>query len=820
MLYLINLDLHFGRKNLSKFLNVHINQEMDSIFAPVSDVIENNDIFSQHVIDVVHNFITSFTISPKTNVMMESDKEFPRFIKNLISILHNSQTTQDYNLPLQIIDFLNELSQNPNIIEIISKEINIDLLMTTFFGNGSDKTISNYSKYFHFLSLQATTTNMIFTKMETSEILFSIICSAIHTRDLQYWTLILTCLLARNYSDFMSYVKMNHDFNQFKQDVNNLLTNENRAVAGAAFSAALALSPLNEDYDYAISASKKLFETGINDELFLYVIALSIQDLEQKHGIGNECFCSMFISLLNSTGINAYEVSKILCELKPSYAHSLTPSEIRAFIVYLIQCNESYVSMSCCALLYYLVDAIPDIFVTLDNPFELFKNAMKKFKHITPMDVSDKFQSLLYLMRLLVNSPGIKSKVSSYLKLNEEFLFMQFQRRIELEDGVMSASFFHFLMECSLFMDGWNQRIRKCVLDSKFPSLLCSIVLTSKNKREISCALLAMQLLLSDASTQYIYFENFTSSIYTMNTKAYDNVEETMLELEKEKKCFAVEKKDYEDTINQLQTRTSQLEASLAKERKENAKQSKQLSKVTNELDKTTKAIATKEITTKQLSRDNEDLERNLKNLNEDNVKLAKKLARYRSKLAPLKEMCTENEELRNKLKISNNRYEVLLNKNGIMEAQLAQYKDTFLSQSNEIIAKGKLNASLEIRLQEAENQISQNEETIRDLKHQVESSTNEISELKATVSLETSKRTTFELSMKQLDLENKNLKKELDEKTSTIQSQTSQISILKQTLAQLKKQNKKLAGIATFDNKIHNAQNTTIQSLFGEPTF
>ena len=790
---------------------------MNSSFSPISDAIENNDIFSQHAIDVVHNFITSFSISHKIDILLINDKEFPRLIRNLVSILHNSQMTQEYPLPLQIVEFLTDLSQNPNLIEFISKELNIDLLMNTFFGNGSEKTIANYAKYLHFFALQATTSNMVFTKTETFEVIFSIIASAIHTKDLQYWSLVLISLLARNYTDFSAYMKTNHDFNQFKSDITELLSHENSAIAGAAFSAAMALSPVSEDFEYAIQASKKLLESNTKDEMFLYVVSLAIQDIEQKNGVGNDCFCALFIALLHANGLNAYESSKVLCSMKSSYAASLTPSEIRAFIVYLIQIKESFVSMSCCALLYFLVDAIPDIFVTLENPFELFQMALKKFKKITPSDISDKFQSLLYLMRLLVNSPGIKSQSSSYLKLNEDFLFMQFQRRIEMGDAVLSAAFFHFLMECSLIMDGWNQRIRNCVIESKFPSLLCQTLLSSKNKREISGALLAMQLLLTDSTTQYIYFENFTSSIFTMNTKAYDTVEETMCELDKEKKHYAVEKKNFDDTSFDLQNKIHNLEEHLAKERKNSSKLEKKMRKVIVELDKTRKDLSTKEIEEKHMQKEKEDLERNVRDLTEDNVKLAKKLAKYKSQLVQLKEVYNENEELKAKLSVSNNRYDVLLNKNALMEAQLEQFKDTLMSQSNEILAKGRKITSLEIKLGEAEKQITQDEENIRSLQHQVDADITEIAELKAQLSLETRKRSTFELSLQHIEAENKSLKQTIDEKTSTTQSQASQIEIMKKTIKQLKKQNKKLVGVANLNTKVHTAQNTTIHNLFGD---
>ena len=789
---------------------------MESAFTPIAEVIEGNDIYKEHVIDVVNNFISSFRVSSKTIALINSDKEFIRLLKALISILHNSQVTEEYSLPLNIVKFLIELSNCTNIIEIIAKEINIDLLINTFFGTNAQKTVDNYNIYFHFLSLLATTKFIIFSKQETVEVLFSIIFSMIHTKETQYWAIMLIALLSRNNTSFSSFMKMNHDFNQLKSEICELLASEDRSIMGAAFSASIALNPFIDEFESAVVAAKKLAESENTNELFLYSLSLAISDLESKDKVGNDCYAALFIALLRSHGIDAYGASKVLCNLDPSYSKSLTPSEIRAFILYLIQCEESYTSMSCCALLYTLVDSIPDIFVIIENPFELFRLSLKNFKQIALTSMPERFQSLLYVMRLLVNSPGIKAQASTYLQLNEEFLFMEFQRRIELEDAVLSTSFFHFLMECSLFMEGWNQRIRKCIIDSKFPTLLCSTVISSRNKREISGSLLAMQLLLTDSTTQYIFFEQFTSSIQRINSQSYDGVENALLDIEKEKKSYATLKRDYVLKIEELEHAVEEKQVCIDEKEKESKAITSENRSHMEENKVLQEKIEELSIVIHQLQKENHSLQHKLEKTASDNIKLSKKIIKYKNQIEPLKDVFKENEELTAKLKIAENKINVLLTTSGVMEAQLAKFKDSFTSVSNDVITKGKANAALEVQLSEAKAQLNSNDTTIRDMTHQLECHRVELNELKDALSSEKKKSITYNEAAKQLNAENKELRIQKSKNAEQIESQKSQIDILKQTIAQLKKDNRRLGGIATFDKKIHNAQNITVHDLFG----
>ncbi|EAX86317.1 hypothetical protein TVAG_029390 [Trichomonas vaginalis G3] len=789
---------------------------MESIFEPISQIIERADPNSKEIIDdVVNNFISSFSFTTKSLVLANNDPEFARLIKNLAKLMVKTIIKDEKCIELIILKFFIRLCKLPHLTKIVSQEINLDLLISMLFNEESLKKEAVYAEYFHLISLLTINNIPIITNRSTFDTLFKNIYVCLQVPEIRYWALITTNNFARNSQQFMSFLRMNHNFNPFKRLINDLLISEDRNIIGAAFSAATALSPITEDFQTAFIAAQKLCESDNPRELFLASLSQSILQIEKDNGISSALYCALFISLGKSCGIDASEAANALTQMNPIYCEQLTKDEIRTFIMRLINIQEGFVSLAHCGLLYKLVDAVPEYISALRDPFDIFYSALQNYMRYDPSITStETYMSLLYIMRLFLNSPGIKDKLLVLLTDHQEYIFSEFERRITQENSALSASLFHFLMDCSLFIGGWTPRIKQIIVNSKFASLLCISLLSSNSKREISSALLAMQLLLTDNSTQYIFFEQFTDSIYKMNSKAYFPVENIEDALRKEQKSREIEITDY--TLKNIN-----YEKTIEELKKKYYISQKQVSKLENtihELNRVNKLkdqdLKNKDILISELNKKIEGSVRQVANSKEDNAKLAQKINYYKKKVTIINDCLNENRSLKSQNEILSKKVDTILTQNGTLEAQLTKFKEAFDQQNKKYITTAKKTADLEVQIEKLSKK---NAILEKDLASSVSLSEKQKIEIIQVTSLRDEwmgKSTKFDELNQSLIKENNELKATIESNNSVIESTTKQIEILKQTVENLKKENKKLCGYVTFDNRVITAQKQTVEKI------
>lgn len=789
---------------------------MESIFEPISQIIERSDPNSTEIInDVVTNFITSFTFTSKSLTLSNNDPEFGRLIRNLAKLMIRTQITEEDCLAVKILRFFIKLCKLPRFSSLIRHEINFDLLINILFHEESLQVESLYIEYFHFLSLLTINTIPIIANRSTFDIIFKTVFACLQVKQTQYWTLIFINNIARNSKEFMKYLRMKHEFNPFKRIINDLLICEDRNLIGAAFAAATALSPITEDFQTAYTAAQKLCETDQPKELYLCTLSQAILAIEKDNGINSALYCTLFNTLSRSYGIDSAETANSLAQMSSKYCEQLTKEEIRDFIFKLITIQDGFVSLANCGLLYKLVDAVPEYISKLADPFELFNMALQNFmRSDSSITSTETYQSWLYVMRLFLNSPGIKDKIVVALSDNQNYIFNEFERRITTEDAALSASYFHFLMEASLILTGWTQRLKQIIVNSKFASLLSISLLTSNNKREISSALLAVQLLLTDSSTQYIFFEQITDSIYKMNSKAYLPVENMEDALRKEQKTREIEITDYtlkninyEKTIEEMKKKYYISQKTISKH--ENTIH--ELSRIKEINDDNLKH---KDDVIAELNKKNEKLLEQIEISKENSVKLAKKIQYYKKRLTVIDECLNENQLLKSQNEILNKKVQTLLTNTGTIEAQLEKFKQSFDAQNKKYIASAKKIADLEVQLEQTTKRNSFLEKDLAGSVKMNEKQKVDIIQLSAQRDEWMNKANKFEELNQAITIENNHLKESIEHNTTINHSLTKQIEILQQSVETLKKENKKLCGYVCFDNRVIKAQKQTVEKI------
>jgi chromosome segregation ATPase len=156
----------------------------------------------------------------------------------------------------------------------------------------------------------------------------------------------------------------------------------------------------------------------------------------------------------------------------------------------------------------------------------------------------------------MVRSRESVTFVIKILQEQEQALFLDFQRQIELNNPYLSVVYFLFLYEVAHFLNHWRQKLMAIILDSQFSGLLVFVISESRNRRAISDALLASQILTDGFRADCSYAmsplsESIVSGYLLLNKKRHEasrkektevwKVQEEMasrvMELEVERDC-------------------------------------------------------------------------------------------------------------------------------------------------------------------------------------------------------------------------------------------------------------------------------------------
>ena len=152
----------------------------------------------------------------------------------------------------------------------------------------------------------------------------------------------------------------------------------------------------------------------------------------------------------------------------------------------------------------------------------------------------------------------IPEAIVNLLTSKEEAIFMDFLRHIENNDSYLSVCYFNFLLVCSRTIESWAFRIKRLLVDSQFPALLVHVLVSSKNRRVISDALVALQFFMNDCeiSRDYsntFFFNSAVSGFLVLNQQTSTQVSDLSCQLNQERH-------DYEINIQQLNIQIKQLE--------------------------------------------------------------------------------------------------------------------------------------------------------------------------------------------------------------------------------------------------------------------
>lgn len=801
-----------------------------SLFACKSDNNARNIILSQ--------FISSVEVNYQTMLDFTKDDKFPILCQHMMSSLCDNPIPLPSSGPVpeivtEILTFFNKImSENPILLDTVAASTNLDTLIPQFFGNNVSKTeilehnIPYLFQPIKFIALVSTSKRIMLTSTPSSHLLIIVLSSLLINPQLAAWAATCFAGLLRNSPSFLSILKVHPMFKCVKNKLTALLPSSDSCVVVAALAATVPLYSLGDDSYTAMRAALKYL---IEDTVFPISTKLccwSIIDLISKSGkLTDEAINRILQLPLNSKGLRAYELMNLLVELLDMNYRFGSLEFTRLMFKSIIYFNENFVATAGCHFLSVVLERHPDLFIGIDENGHLFKRVIEQYFRMSSFNDPERIEALLTQIRLLLQSmkgKKIPESIINLLTSKEEAIFMDFLRHIENNDSYLSVCYFNFLLICSRCIESWAFRIKRLLVDSQFPALLVHVLVSSKNRRVISDALVALQFFMNDCeiSKDYsntFFFNSAVSGFLVLNQQTSTKVSELTCQLNQERHDYEINIQKMNVQIKQLENDKVDLHKAIENEKLNTARSDQAIVKLQEEIkardqinNKFVKKIKIFKSTFAEQNKKISNLEETNRGLLNEISYLKKVQKKYDNCKLELQKSCSENERLREKIQDLEAKIKYLQQ---LLEQSQSQMDDL----KKDLNEKEEQFSLLQKRCQECQEIIVSLQTLDSNNKAEIEKLHLLIDSLKKSLSEENEKVDNLTKTIVALQDENIKLKSLVDQGADAKEKYKLKKRELIEKMKECEREKRKWESIAKFNNHVCAVKKVTVQDVFGD---
>ncbi|KAK8858229.1 hypothetical protein M9Y10_013330 [Tritrichomonas musculus] len=801
-----------------------------SLFACKSDINAKNTILSQ--------FISSIEVNYQTMLDFSKDDKFPCLCQHIMNSLCDNpiplpSSGKMPEIVAVILKFLNDIMKgNPILLDTIAASTNLDTLIPQFFSNNVSKTdiiepnISYLFQPIKFIAFVSTSKRVMLTSTPSSHLLIIVLTSLLTNPQLAAWAATCFSGLLRNSPSFFSILKAHPMYKCVKNKLSALLPSSDSCVVVAALSATVSLNSLGDDAYTAMRAALKYL---IDDTVFPLSTKLccwAIIDLISKSGNLTEEAINRILQLpINSSGLRAFELINLLIELIDMNYKFGSMDFIKQMFKKIIYYNENFVATAGCHFLAVAFERCPDLFIGIDENGHLFKRVIDQYFRMSSFNDPERLEALLTQIRILLQAMKAKripENIVNLLTSQEEAIFMDFMRHIESNDSYLSVCYFNFLLVCSRTIENWAFRIKRLLVDSQFPALLVHVLVSSKNRRVISDALVALQFFMNDCEiardySKTFFFNSAVSGFLVLNQQTSTQVSSLNCKLNQERHDFEINIQRLNIQIKQLEDDKVGLQKVIDDEKLNSTRIGESIAKLQDELkskdnvnNKLVKKIKILKASFAEQNVNIKNLEDTNRNLQNEIANLKKVYKKYDNCKIELQRAYAENERSKERIKDLEAKLsytqQLLSKSQGQIESlrsDLNEKEDQYASLQKRCQESQEINVSLQAADSNNKAEIQRLNELIESLKNSLKEENLKVDNLTSTIA--------------SLQDENIRLKALVDKANDSREKYKIKKQALLDKMKECEREKRKWESIAKFNNHVCTVKKVTVQDVFGD---
>ncbi|EAX90704.1 hypothetical protein TVAG_152710 [Trichomonas vaginalis G3] len=691
----------------------------------------------------LQQFIENSEYDPINLQELCDNKDFPKLCQYLSAVIVDNPipNPKDGDMPSIVTLVLKYLitlsSKHPVLLDIISLNSNLNLLIPAFFAKNYDNTkiISKSMNHLFlplkFLAYIFSTQRNAFTSAEASSLLIGIINCLLSNPQVAAWAATVMANIAFSNDSFLTYVRQSPHFKSLKDQVTALITSSDQCAMIAGLALSVILFPNTVDYETVVSAAMEVLQEKVPFPLLPHLVNIIITKSVKKISCQN-IIDSLLNSLLIYDSFSAYELLKTALTLCENGIFTNNKELIKKLLLFAINDDSPYLSIATSKLVQELMISFPNIFTDLDADDKIFKRCLRKFIEKKNIEETEKLETILVIMRCLFMNKIISPVLAEILQIQEENIFMQLMRNIESNNAYLSLQIFHFILRCASQFDSWSVRLTKVIIDSHFAALLAHILLRSSNKSATADAISALALLTNN--NRNIFFDDLVGAFNLTGRQTEEEIEAIRAENAKiNMEADEMIRKaglEYENVVDKCNS----MKEELSEERNQTKIKIESLSKVKAKYNDLLEIAYKQKQKIKATRKRNKELEIQLKEMEfrieaiqTENDRIQQKLSKHKilkdqHKLITSKcnEFQKQNQELRASLDFANEmldkkkkQIETLQSDNASKEETIASTQsnhshaqDTISSLQKSVSGLSDENAKLKRRVQELQSQL------------------------------------------------------------------------------------------------------------------
>ena len=460
--------------------------------------------------------------------------------------------------------------------------------------------------------------------------------------------LVICASLVRSCPIFVTAIKSSADLRRIRAKLSSTLSGDDHLSAVSAIASLIMLFPRSVDVDTAKTAASHAISVANDNLLMLKAATLIVIEIARDFGWSQEDFNKILKAALKASPMKAFVLFETLNTIIANSRNALLEKGFRveSILSFLLTQTTGFVAYSVVKFVEQIAEQQDELFDSVENVEGLAVKALE-LAASSPMAADiDLVECAIVVLRFLASSEVCFEKLKRLLALNEENIFVSFQRNIEANRPFASLGLFLFLAICAKHLENWGKRLRLIVIDTQFGALIAYVVERSTDRRTISDAIRAISIIStysieSDISEKELLFDNVVSGFAVVNsqTKKDEFVSNTATAAHIAKKDDEISELYGQIEIHEMELKTSELRVQSAEEAKQNAEE--RMTSALNKLKECEDHVASLEATVKDQS----------KQLNETKAKNDQLEQKCASQTATIEQLNAQIQQLTSQLK-------------------------------------------------------------------------------------------------------------------------------------------------------------------------
>ncbi|OHT02463.1 hypothetical protein TRFO_30408 [Tritrichomonas foetus] len=409
--------------------------------------------------------------------------------------LNPNSNSQFLSNLLEIIAFFKQLFIiHPAFLDCAASVLPIDIVLQTVLSTNNNELMRGVVE---FLAHIASSPSLLITSASSAKSISDNILSMINVPVLSGYAIVILSGLIRFSTIFATAIKSSTELRRYRNILSNALSCDDHISVVGAISALLSLFPRSVDLETSKVAALHAITVSNDNTLLLKAATWIFIEVARENSITSPDFQSLLKIATTTVGWKAFCLFETLnCVLANSDASALVKDiNIQKICGFTLSARYGYVAYSAVRFIQQLAENNESLFNQLIDCESITIKALEIASAPSLSVDIDLIECAIVLLRYIASSKVCFEKIKNVLNINEENVFVAFQRSIESNRSFTSLEFFLFLADVAKSFPDWGKRLRLIVIDTQFGALLAHILEKSTDRQTICDGIRAISLI-------------------------------------------------------------------------------------------------------------------------------------------------------------------------------------------------------------------------------------------------------------------------------------------------------------------------------------